>query len=1502
MEGAPAATQKFMDATTPGADAVAPEEAPQGPVDNRSGGSGDTAADVCGLDGTASIASEISGCDTDVAAHCSNESGGAPLREPGEPDGSSVSYSVASSEAASTECFASTSRSSPSVSAGRASALGVADASGSVGSGEYGGTGDGATGVVASCATQVAAAVGNVETGYAGSADTSKADVRRAAARGNGSAENVAGASCETECGGVETRASENGGTGEAGVSASCPTRVDGTGRGRAETGVAGSATPGNAGIGGVTGDEAAAGGGGTGSARSVAGRTAAARVEPAAVPSSVHYGVYVTNIPLDVEDDQLRVLFEPYGKVLRLKLVRRPEYTSFLFAYVLLDSDDNTKRAIHELDGTVLNGQPLKVESTFGRTTHIFGIGEGTPYNRSRAELEQWRQNRDAQQRNGNRDRQSRNDYQWRRGYNDRSNYGDRRFGDRDYRDHRYGDRFNNDRRVGGANRFDNGNRSSGGNDRHGGYRHNYNNQGRHNNRYDNDGCRSFARFQRNGFQGDCGGGHWQHGYRTSGGRNQGGCRSSDDGQRHQYGRYQDRYGGDFSGRRGGGGNDGGYGHDGYRHGGNRGGDDDGYANSYERCQEARRKMRDAWTRRLERLAAEGDDGEERPTFDELLELVRHAPYNLPVRADDIDDENEEYAEQPVFWWSRDSIAGGGGDCFGPEQAPRSVPELLRWRHGEEAVTHAFSNADGEESEEDGGVCLIVDGGADSERRPRSLPHEDCLSAIPEQRDSGGQDIVGATVDDASGDGDEEGGKHDEEARLTQGDWMVSVKQHVGEERQPRADDGSENKLAEGKKAGEESASCEEGSIEHSAATSSHDSVAGDGDVSENTSVGPFSTVGSSGDISVNFGDVSANDNSEGPAEDDTLQSQFASGRSLSPPGHFSRFTKNAEGNDAGGQSQGQQPLPQADDGRKDADTAEKPSRSTSITNDGAGKGRGSSMDTKDVTEEAFENAISEAASAGPTSNGLADAEEHHLVVVPEAKSGNSEKNLSVAAKLQCSVEATQNESLRSHDCRRERRVGISATTSIADRMAAASSWNRAQRAAAVKAGAEDYENETEEDGSDYYTSDEESFCTAIIVRMKNARNAVHLAARPSAAATESKSVQETEKQDLPREPPAAKVISELMMSKESGDVPSQTVAMDFFGLEIGQSSESIAVREAPAQTDLRYKEEAPIAGGEKASNADEPEGGVSDEMRALVLDETECGGRAANMAAAGFGRGAKPKGTRVFQRAKRRQRQNVAESVARWVPPDQTFRPVPAVDGGDGSGAPARRKEDQREAGAVDDGVQDVRARECGARRALRRKRDFEDDSVTDDELSDSEVDDRMPRASRWVGVGEYNAPDASEVDRRAESAAGDVEDGMLSVGGGCAEVAATKMQEGFPIENSAEDDGGSKGTGGPTGREPKCGGDVVLEANGRRGPGEDDPEAEPAMTSDGFEEGAQDGVGGAQQTTAAEQGAAQSSCAGGDSSETARRDAVDTRRPSRASRRGEEIECEPSDDGQL
>ncbi|KAL1444804.1 hypothetical protein MTO96_029449 [Rhipicephalus appendiculatus] len=550
--------------------------------------------------------------------------------------------------------------------------------------------------------------------------------------------------------------------------------------------------------------------------------------------PPSVHYGVYVNNIPLDVEDDQLKALFKPYGEVLRMKLVRRPEFTSFLFAYVLLDSDDNTKRAIQELDGTVLNGQPLKMEPTFGRTTHIFGIGEGTPYNRSRAALEEWRQNRDARA-NGNRNNRQHDD-QWRRGNNDR-NYrqGDRRFGDWNNGYRRYGDRGNyNDHRHGGG----------GGYNRFGGY-HQNNNQ--YNNRYDNN--RNFSR--RGGYHGDGGGGgHWQHGGHSFGGRNQGGgYRPADDGQWRQRGRGQNRYGDDF-GRRG----------DGAFDGGNRSGEDDGYAN-YQVFQEARRKMRDAWTRRLERMAAEGND-EEWPTFDELLQLVRQTPYNIPTRdTADIDDEAEDVGGQPVFWWSRDSAAEGGGDGFGPAQAPRTVLELLRWRHGDEAVAEVFRNVP--EEEESGGA----DGG-------KQAPREDS-----EDRDAVAVDNVGDGVRNAA---------------VTDKRDKACLEQEQS---------SAERLLARG----ESSDKDEDG-------------------VSEDGSAGTPSTLSSSSDVSVDSLDLSAEDSREGPTEDDTLPSEFASRCSVSLP----NLIEHAEDSSADGQANRQQPPrpSKAGDDKKDADVTEHPSR----------------------------------------------------------------------------------------------------------------------------------------------------------------------------------------------------------------------------------------------------------------------------------------------------------------------------------------------------------------------------------------------------------------------------------------------------------------------------------------------------------------------------------------------------------------------------------------------
>ncbi|KAH7976980.1 hypothetical protein HPB52_022790 [Rhipicephalus sanguineus] len=1214
-----------------------------------------------------------------------------------------------------------------------------------------------------------------------------------------------------------------------------------------------------------------------TNNGNSRSGKTSAARVEPAVVPPSVHYGVYVNNIPLDVEDDQLKALFKPYGEVLRLKLVRRPEFTSFLFAYVLLDSDDNTKRAIQELDGTVLNGQALKMEPTFGRTTHIFGIGEGTPYNRSRAALEEWRQNRDAQRANGNRNRQ--HDDQWRRGNNDR-NYrqGDRRFGDWNNGYRRYGDRGNyNDHRHGGG---------GGGYNRFGGYRQN-NNQ--YNNRYDNN--RNFSR--RGGYYGDGGGGggggggHWQHGHHSFGGRNQGGgYRPADDGQWRQRGRGQNRYDDDFN-RRG----------DGGHEGGNRSGEDDSHV-SYQVFQEARRKMRDAWTRRLERMAAEGND-EEWPTFEELLQLVRHTPYKIPTRdaAANIEDEEEDTGPQPVFWWSRDQATGGGGDGFGPAQAPRTVLELLRWRHGDDAVAEVFHNfAEEPESAEDGGACLIVSGGADGEERARSSPREHGLSVVPEDRDGGVGDGVVAVV--GAGEPGErkaaEAGKRDK-AYLEQGQ---SLAEDGKVEQQPTRDD--ESTLAEGKTRKESILHAERGVESRSAPTSVGKNSQDVDGASGNASVGASSTLSSSADVSVDSLDLSAKDSCEWPTGDDTLHSEFASRCSVS------LSNQQAVGKSADGQVYRQEPPRSSKTG---ADITEQPSRkaeavsATDCTGEGAGERRGSS-NTESATTAELAQVIARNDSACP--NATDSAKREAAAASQDVKPGKTERNLSVADQLQFSVEATKDDAEpgEADDGRPQREVGM-VTATMADRAAALASWNRAP----VARDAEDCEDEADEgddDGDDEseYSSEGESFCAEIIVRMKNARNAMHLSGRRDAA--ESSSAHAAEERRLPSERPASNVISQLLAANE--DVPQQSERSEPF--EFGRPSNSIAVHASSAETDLRYRDSGGMAAVEELASVVR---GVRDELRSLLLDDSEGDLPTCTVAGGSGERGVTPKETRPFQRAKRRQRQNVADSIAHCLSPGlhspkNTAREDALSAGNNGDfGVVARQNEEDQEQKKDDEGVETSNAvGEGGTRGAFRRprKRVFEDDSDTDDEPSDSEVDDWVRRTTSRARVGEWKAAD--DADYSAEAA----ED--VVAGSACA---ATKIEEGRLIEQRPGEEDGALGDGGcATGGDVKdssrsdvtSGSDGVTsdyvaerDASGRDHGGED----QSAMTCEGIEKGAQDG-GGAQQT-ADEQGVAHSSRAGGcgvDSSETGRRDdAVDTRRSPRASRHDEEIECKPGDDGE-
>lgn len=160
-------------------------------------------------------------------------------------------------------------------------------------------------------------------------------------------------------------------------------------------------------------------------------------------------YGIFVNNLPVNADEAAVKALFEPYGQVQRLIVVKRPEFNTHTHGFVLMDTDDGTKRAIHQLNGVRFGQMRLRVEPTFGRVTHIFGVAEGSPYirNRAAAQEEQERRSQNLQRGQNFRDRQQGGD-RWQEGFGDRHRYdrgGHRNFQYGGRQNFRYGDRRDN-------------------------------------------------------------------------------------------------------------------------------------------------------------------------------------------------------------------------------------------------------------------------------------------------------------------------------------------------------------------------------------------------------------------------------------------------------------------------------------------------------------------------------------------------------------------------------------------------------------------------------------------------------------------------------------------------------------------------------------------------------------------------------------------------------------------------------------------------------------------------------------------------------------------------------------------------------------------------------------------------------------------------------------------------------------------------------------------------
>ncbi|MGD8427191.1 MAG: RNA-binding protein [Balneolaceae bacterium] len=72
---------------------------------------------------------------------------------------------------------------------------------------------------------------------------------------------------------------------------------------------------------------------------------------------------IYVGNLSYGVSDKDLRELFEEFGEVSSAKVIKdRETGRSKGFAFIEMDSDDDARAAIDELNGAEVEGRVIKV------------------------------------------------------------------------------------------------------------------------------------------------------------------------------------------------------------------------------------------------------------------------------------------------------------------------------------------------------------------------------------------------------------------------------------------------------------------------------------------------------------------------------------------------------------------------------------------------------------------------------------------------------------------------------------------------------------------------------------------------------------------------------------------------------------------------------------------------------------------------------------------------------------------------------------------------------------------------------------------------------------------------------------------------------------------------------------------------------------------------------------------------------------------------------------
>ncbi len=99
---------------------------------------------------------------------------------------------------------------------------------------------------------------------------------------------------------------------------------------------------------------------------------------------------LYVGNLPYTVNQAKLEEIFSPFGTIVSASVITdKFSGRSKGFGFVEFDNDDAAKEAIAKLDGTDMEGRPLRVNeakpreegtrSSFGGGSHSGGFGGGS-------------------------------------------------------------------------------------------------------------------------------------------------------------------------------------------------------------------------------------------------------------------------------------------------------------------------------------------------------------------------------------------------------------------------------------------------------------------------------------------------------------------------------------------------------------------------------------------------------------------------------------------------------------------------------------------------------------------------------------------------------------------------------------------------------------------------------------------------------------------------------------------------------------------------------------------------------------------------------------------------------------------------------------------------------------------------------------------------------------------------------------------------------------------